>query len=832
MSMARSGTTRTVQCRKRGAAIALVLGIISHASAAAAGWFSDDDDEADKSQAQGEIEPPVSSATGSTPPAAPPAGTSPEANATESATLRAPETELALAKTTMANLRRKLEASRQLATQLGLGPQLEAAERSYKHAIDFFGHQEWLSTIRELNHFLNQTQVPAPSTYLKSQYMLGRSYEELNLKSSSLRAYGRYLAAFLTATANDHPDHDELVDVLRHMLPLAATQRGDARTQRWVAELLAGITTLQLPADVEPQVFYLAAKAGVMSGATAMAKTWLERAARAPNDPILKARSLYLQALLALAAGQDDRAEELLSQVIQEDPEGSAKDQARLALARLAVRGRRRELALKYYSMVSDGSPAYQDSIFESIYVHLDLKQDEEVRAKAQQYVARWPEASDALLLRTLLAYLDMRAGDLSQARAQVASADQRLVEIKTWVNKNLATRSSVDQATLVELLRLTQGQLALTPATKDGLELFGRLSDAKRRLADLRGELRQILFAIGRGNVADLNPQLANRGEQLAELGEELLKVGHRLAASERWLYDSQLTKVERQLLTASQARRTRLLSPAAEAHRKLKALGNLPDYYDLNLRLATAHQRLIGSLAEIVAARYQLQSNPQIVNPQLRQQRLDELNPQILRAAGLVTKSLIALRRRHLKDLRARGPDMRVRQFLLPYLAVLSEEQSVLARARDRSDSPAARLTASDSDGLWRQFEDLGSDLLSQLDLLGQDTAKGFGNLLGELDQLDARARGLEGMVVATTRRTESALGRSLVDIVGGYVAAIDARFARHQKWRADMDWITFQNRDAEAKKIDDHFDLEQQILKDHLSDLNQGALWQWPK
>lgn len=738
------------------------------------------------------------------------------------------ETELALTKSALENIARRLETAKQLTERLGLGPQTAAAERAWKNAQWFYVHHEWSSTIRELNNYLNQTQVPATAPYLKAQYMLGRSYEESHLTNKALKAYSRYLATFLTAKAKDHPDHDELVDVLQRMIPLAAMEPDPAKQ---LGELLASITTLELPADVEPLVFYYAAKAAVNSGSTAMGSTWLEKTIAAPDDPTLRARAKYIQALIAIGKKDYARAEEILIDVTTIDQEGTAKDQARLALARLAVRQRRRDSALKYYSLIGEGSSAFKDAVFESIYVHLDLKQDSDVRAKALLYVTRWPDTVQALQLRMLLAYLDLRVGDLDAATKSIAAADQRLKDIHQWLSKNLATRSTVTPIVLNDLINLTGGQLPAAPAAKAAAVLFSRLAEVSRRLSDLQGEVNNTIFTIGRANLAQLRPFWVNRSEQLAAIGDELLRLGHRLVAAERHLYADQLTPVEAQKLAAGESRRTRLLTPPAASRRKMHYWESFASASALVQRLAAAYQKHADTQAKLNAASALNLTAAASADGANRRLRLAEMQTQSRKVGDQLRRALVALRRHQVRNLLAQSPHRATGKFIAQYSSALHEEAQILARPRDGAVTAAQRLNAEDAAMAWRRWEFLLGEVFRQISTIDRDVYQGLNGMLAELDTASAKTQELLASTQELSANLEANLGKSLAYVVSQYTASIDARFARHQKWRADIDWMTYQNQVDVEGKVSERFELEQQILKDNLIDLQQGVLWKWP-
>ena len=738
--------------------------------------------------------------------------------------VKEPETELELIKTDLNNWSRRLDANQNLNGRLGLGPQTASAERSWSNALEFFSHKEWTSAIREFNNFLNQTQVPEIKSYLKAQYMLGLAYESLQYKEKALRAYFRYLSSFLTAESKDH---EELIDVLRRMIPLSSS----IGNKNELRQLLASIASLDLPEDVQPLIFYYLGKAAANAGEDKIAMPWFGRAAASLNDPVIKAKSMYMLAILALGRKEFDLAEDILGQVILLDKDEATRDLARLALARLAVKQRKRETSLKLYKLIDADSLAFKDAVFESVYVHLDLRQDGEARAKSLLYLSRWPDGPDALQIRMLLAYLDMRAGDLKSARESIVAADKRLNDIKLWLQRNLSNQATINQTTLDDISSMTGAQLPVPPSVRMSTEFYSRLAELSRRLTDIRGSVRNTIFTVGRANIDDIRPFWVNKSNQLGGDADELLKIGHRLIAVERNLYETRISAIEKHRLDSSFSRRASLLSSAAVNHRRASNWESFTTFAAMTKRLADASARLKFAQAEIAASQFLCDSMNKGKASFDPKARLTELRARSEKLQEYLAKSLEAVRRRRVSDLLNDSPHRASGKFFASYAAALVEEESALAKIRDQVASPAERLNADDIAKSWEQWRFLASTLFKQMDALDRDIGSGLSSLLSDLDGQERRFDELNGQLNDVTNLLANHLGQTLSSIVDQYSRAISERFARNQKWQGDIDYLTYKNSLEEDKKLQERNNLEQQILRDNLLGLQQGALWQWP-
>lgn len=747
-----------------------------------------------------------------------------------SARIDAPEAEVASAKATLDNLIPRLRAVEATHTRPGLGPQTVAADRAFINATKYFRRGEHLSVVRELNNFLNLTQVPEPKPYLRAQFMLGRSYEEMGYRAKSLRAYFRYLSAFLTSTAQDH---NELLEVLRRMIPLAA----DPETKGEINQLVSSMTSLDLPESLRPAVLYFAGKATANAGQTRVAAGFLDKAAAQTEDPGLKARTLYLTALLALGARDYDRADEALTEAItlagkNGDDDAGTRDLARLALARIAVHRKKPDVALRYYALIPEGSPSHEDALFESVYVHLERKEDQEARAKALLYLARHPDEPEALQLKTLVAYLDLRAGDLASASKGIAASDAHLTSIGNWMSQRMNGKSSFNQNDLSDFLSLTRGHVSTMPTVKEAYRLFARLAELERRIADSRGEVRNTIYTMGRVNLAQLRPQWLNRAEQLSHIGDEILAVGHRLAASERHLYKERIDPIDWQTLNASERRRVGLSTPLAQIRRKMGQWPLQSALLDLTQETSDQRRRLASATADLATARYLVANSSKVKGLENRVQRLEEMEARVKRLSQGLGENLEKIRTQRVTSLLEASPHRVARKFLTQYASALTEEVELLSKAREGSRTTAETMLATDAAQAWKLWEFASAELFRLLDALDREIETSVGRTLHELDLAEKRADELQARLEQIKADIEGKVGGNLDYIGSQYSGAIRDRLAKHRKWRADIDWLGYQTKLSEEQKLGNSVQLEQQILKDNLEDLKQGVLWQWPE
>ena len=507
------------------------------------------------------------------------------------------------------------------------------------------------------------------------------------------------------------------------------------------------------------------------------------------------------------------------------------KNLARLALARIAIHRKKPKQALYYYDSVPEDTDGYRDALFESIYIHLSLNQDSVAKSKAQTFIKKHTNHGDAFKLKTLLAYLDLRAGNLSAANQNIDANNGELQNIQTWMRNTLTGKDHLSHSELTNFLNVSEGQVQPTETVKEAFALFQRLAEVSRRLADSRGELKDINYTIGRAQLNHLNPFWINRAEQLANLGEELLKVGHRLSAAERHLYADQLSKLDKYKLVNSEERRIKLLSTTAHSKRRLQNWKSYATFLNLTKEISDSNKKIAKAKATLASAKYMLETAGQ---SQIRAKKNDvaHLESRISELNNHLSRTLELLRSKKTQDLINQSPHRYVRKFIAQYALALDQESEILANARTNPVTTSQKLLADDATKAWKHWQFLTKKTFEQLASLDQKIKSSLTGMLAELTELDDTYLGLYSQTRAITGALEHQVGSSLAFIVGQYSQQIDRRLSQNRKWKADVEWLKYTKSVSQKQKMTSKYDLEQQILNDNLSDMEQGALWQWPR
>ncbi len=734
------------------------------------------------------------------------------------AELSDPETEFAKIRSELNAAQDQINAAVNITARPGLGPQTVEADENFSSALVYFKSGEYPATIRMLNNYLNNTQVPEFTRYQKAQYLLGRSYQHMGRSTNAIRAYLRYIAAFLTAHSNDH---QEFLDVLRRTVSLSIE---DSDQSSEASTLIASLTSLELPGEVKNIVNVIAAKSAVMNKNNNVAGRLLEETIKNSGDKTLKAKAFYIKSLLAISQKNYEGAEEYLAEATVAEVDQATKDLARLGLARLALKRNKQTAALRYYGMIEEKSEHFKEALFESIYVHIDQGEDTQARAKAVFFLGQYKDTIEAVQLRMILAYLDLKAGDFAGAKVTLEQADQRVNDVDQYLYKNLINKTQVTAGDLATLSDLTAGHIDDAPSVKEAAKIFAKLSSLQKTLADVDGEIRSVTLASSQSGLEQLNPTWVNRSEQLAEIGDQLLAIGHRLIATERNLYEKDIDGLNKQKLLSSENRRTKLLDSNVALKRKNINWKVYRDYLAVHMNLKESSAKLASMEASLASLKFAKNADKvdlteiEITELSRKVSKMKSEHQELVRQANLAK----------IKHTGKEGPHHGARLFLSQYVISLEEESSIIETARDSQDSTAVRLLASDAKEYWKLWQMAVGSVLAGFKSLDDDINKTLGDSVQRLEVLSTRQEMLNMKLNTIVANVETGLGANLHSILNQYSVALNKKSARNKKWKADIDWLDYQQQQEQESKLTEKFNIEQQILNENLRDIKQGLIW----
>ena len=336
------------------------------------------------------------------------------------------------------------------------------------------------------------------------------------------------------------------------------------------------------------------------------------------------------------------------------------------------------------YEYIDPESNAYEEGLFEKIYVYVSLEDHEEAIMAAEEYLKRYPQSNNAYQVRTLRAFLDLRNGDIHNASINLKLSTERLTAISQWLQDNYGDRHTLTSRDISGLIRVTQGDIPHPPIVRQSQKLFHRISGLQDRLAKLRNDIRHTVFTLGAADKTSTFPQAHQRIQQLKELFIELFAAGDRLTVAERTIFRLRIKHKDAYALGASRQRRLRNFTPQADFSRgrgpwdKWSFLGNVTTRINYKL------EKLKDTQAQLSALNF-LSTTAKVRRPQARRSELAELTrltgimeSELLRAME-VTRSRQALALLGMSDLYL------VKNSAKDYADNILEERSILSAYRN---------------------------------------------------------------------------------------------------------------------------------------------------
>ena len=735
-----------------------------------------------------------------------------------------PEREVRVATTTLMNLKKKSQASQKIYRKQGLGTQKLTGDQAFAMAKMMFSKRRFASTIRNVKTFQNWTQIPQPKKYLESLFLLGRSYEYLGMKTKAVDSYMQYIGTFITTI--ERPNNT-ITQVLENLLPLVSFK--SEKENRKLGQLLIALTNLKLPENEKSEVLYYAAQAAARSSRGEIATEWFKAASKMTKDSRLKSRSLYYNSLIAIQNQNFKQAEKWLNQCLQIEGDGSRlyREMATLSLARIAVHSSQPRTAIKLYENIPKETLTYRNSLYERIFLHLNLNEDEISREIAQEYLLNYPNGKDAPAIRKIISYLDLRAGRIDEAKKNIASVSERLNEIDKFMAKNLHGEYQLSQRMVQSLIGITSGQIPNAPEIVFANKMFNKIGNLKSRLGEIRSEIRNLVYTVGRTRLVDLKPAWIQRITQMVSLTEKTLTVGHQLISSEKMLYNKQLTPMERLELSTSEKRRFMLLNKPATLKRKHMNWRSWVRMAEYNISLGQWHQKIQNLRAE-TAGLYHYSLNSSLTEAE--KSDLILLHQKTLKLEKAVNRAVEIIRAQQTQNLVLTSPHHGLKSLMKQYAAFIYEEALVIEKYRNKFNSPGQKYIAMDYMQAWKLWRHVTEKLYAQINTIEKDMSNNLGNMLANLDNAIDRHNLLMGHLNESTKQLEKMLTKNSSFLLSHYQNHVNKRIARNMKWQADLDWIKWQQNQSVQGNVMEKINLEKKLLQENLKDLQQGSLWKW--
>lgn len=722
------------------------------------------------------------------------------------------DAEVKAIKMRMKDIRSALAALPKTVTAPGVGAQALEAQKAFEIAEECFNVGNWKVAINEAQRFFDLTQKPDHRTWLRAQFILGRSLEEAGQPKAATKTYLNYLATL--STSNEHRPQ-ELTDVFARLVRLAT--RNSQTPHAELSKFLSSLVAATRPTDVSEKMQYFSGVASSNIGKSELALSWLEQASAEATSPDTKARSRYFKALIAIHRQEWQAASEALDVVIKiEGISPNIKDMAHLALARVLIKQNKPNLALKSYESISEGSDSYRDGNFEKIFLLIQQNRHDEALRSSKQWLSKYSDHRDAIQINSLTNWLDLKSGNLDTAKSAIEKNKELLAAIRTELKTGFKG-PTITKTDAERLDTLTRGHIAAVQDLDDIRDMFTQLDSLSERLAELDGVERGLIFALARSDLRNFKPALANQLNQYDSLADETLQAGAKLIFIDRMRLGKILTDLDKQKLDANEKRRAALFGKCENLRRKMQRWITWAPTAQQLAKLAKNWERLDLIAAKIAATGMisDKDSDLYIINEQVTTARRDLLNTlrtlQTLRAENLVSQSEFT-------------DSITIFD---SYQELIADDMALLSAYSQPNSSTTDKLDDSDARAAHIEWASTAAALKFNMAELSKKALEDIMAVITGLEKSDRAKSQLLLDVNQLRSSLETYAGERMPSIVSQIDYALGKRVGKQLKWAADLEYLKY----AESTNAQDaarrRHELEKQILSDDLRDYGQRRL-----
>ena len=714
----------------------------------------------------------------------------------------------------LTDLRENLKSVGVVATNVGLAKQNFESERAFASASNAYGKKQWLTAIQELQRYFTIEQKPDPQMWMTGQYMLGRSYEERGQAGRAARAYIRYLSTFVTARS---PEYDEMTDILERLVRLST--KGTGGTKADLRQFLSSLSAMDVPASVAPELKYFTAVAGVNIGQRSLALSWLNQLSEEGSSPDIRSRSLLFKALLAMKDGKWDLAEQSLQDLVQvAGISNKTRDNARVALARVYLRSKKPETAISIYESIKKDSEFYREALFERVFAYIRQNENKKAKDSANEFLASYADHPDSLQIRIMSSWLDLKSGDLNQAKVSIESTQKALTEMQQKIATALSGKESISHEDALIVVTLAKGQVQIPPELEDIIGMYEQIEDLNLRLSEVDGIALNSLYAIAKSNLEQYKPSLANRMGQLEHLSEMLMNTSNRLTKAEVKRLDKALSELDRQKLKGSERRREVLFSRQTKMMLEAKRWVHWAGPAEQLAALAKVWKKYDGTAVKVASAADGM--DKRAVSEGIEKSRKDLLS------------TLKDIRREQAAQLVEQSRIREVRYLLEQFASAVHDDQLILTSYEPDQAQTLDNLDDQDSQQAWKLTSQIASNLHKLMVQLNKDADAELGASLKQIEQIMSRREKMARDVDILQEVLGRKAGAAASALAAHFDHVIGERLARQQKWGGDLDYLTYVGVKEGQEQGRRKADLELQILSDNLRETEQTKVTQWPR
>ncbi|WP_132324420.1 tetratricopeptide repeat protein [Pseudobacteriovorax antillogorgiicola] len=723
-----------------------------------------------------------------------------------------PEKELKLVLGEFEELSSHITTLEPISHHQGLSPYLTSAQLALEKAKQSYTQKEYIAVIRNLNFYLNTMQQPPDHDYLTAQYLLGSSYQTLGQVRKAMRAYQRFLAAFVTAEEKRNP---ALIPVLQNLLLM--TGRLSTQEQQRIRNLISSISSLELPTLEMSRIYFYLALTAKQERDSFFAERLFKKSLKTSQDSRLSAENLYFSAMIPFQAGDYETSQARFQKIIaMSAPEAfQYRNYSYLNLGRIEAIRDHFQTALSYYNRVDPKSLAKGDAIYESVFVHFKAGQYEESLVSAISYVQNYKNRAQIERIKHLMGYLEIKIGQTNEADQSLAKRYQAIQKFERWLRTDVSEKPAIGRADIIEIQDRGQIVSPPPPVFTKAENLFSRINLLQSQLSDIRSEIRSSIFALGQMTPRDFNPSWYQQSHQTIVLAERVFSLSDRLLALEKDAYSQHISPKLKIQLDRSLDRRRTLKKSYQDFLYHRGRWQSWVTLADFSSQLRNIHNQLFQRLAKIRAFEH-------LNRDQQHHDITEEMLSRGERLTQSIQRALEIVRSRSIRDIANQSHHMGVYKFILDYSQITYEESLLMQVIRDQYHTPAEQHLSQDALYAWQKWEFLVKQLFNQNRSLDQKIRIFLTLKLSKLDEsievYETNQRALNNL-----RQTlEEALGKDIGNLLAHYRTAIEEKRSEIMKWKADNQWASYTNITAKRRRSETEQSKIEAKMEEDLKDL----------
>lgn len=734
-----------------------------------------------------------------------------------------PEIEVLSAFDRLEALKESLESMKQIAESEGFGDATDSAKTAFNIAWNSFSEKEYLSALRNIRYYLDQTNTPSHVRHADAYLIAARSAQNLGKYTT---AYDYYIDYLGFSTKPGTVSAEDMRSAVAELLELTATIKPRRKYQ--LERVLSSLISIDVDPELKPEILYLAAKTASNFEMSDLAKKWLKEAQTSSKSNALKIKGSYYEALILISNEQLEPARQKLEHVLSiRDMDLNRQEYAiaQLALARIAYTQGDYETATTTYLAISDQTNSYTSARYELILSSYKEGKTADAYKYAKDFLERNPNHKDAKFTKSLVSYLGIKSVGLTETDKNLQEDVAFLYSFMGQLEGRIGGGKKLVVSDLLNVKADSSLFANQSPYIEKAIRLFERLEDLEQYTAKIDGRLTGLISDLSNFRIQKIEPKHFERTAQLKKSVYELLDIGHRLSQSEFTLAEKNLSSDDKIKIDRSVDRRISLLSEYAGFKRYRENIRELGQSLKTGERISTLYEELYNTNAHLSSLLYNLNKTQKKLSPG-ELSKVSNSEKTMSRLLVRLGEASTSHKSMYLENIYKQSPLRAIGELMTIYSLDLINESKTLSKWRLSNLDPVTKELSWSFHDAWMRWYDTADKVFHSLkteELLIKEKTQ---TLVTKIDNLRNTKQKLLNMVFDAKTKLSTTLGENSSIIINHYTKAARDNLSEKQKWRADIEWLKFQTIDNKAKNIDHQYKKQRQSLRENYIDQIRGV------